>query len=73
MLQLKVHHVWKSVKIFRLTENMRIKSAARNLGIEETELNSFSNFLLAIGEGRFPNLANSNNLANVEIATGKNK
>ena len=64
---------WKYVKIFRLTENMRIKSAARNLGIEETELNSFSNFLLAIGEGRFPNLANSNNLANVEIATGKNK
>lgn len=45
---------WKEVTQFKLTINMRIKSAAINSGVDESKLNSFSEFLLAIGEGRMP-------------------
>lgn len=53
---IKKNKFWKNVVKLKLTENMRIKSAAANLGKDDTQLNKFSEYLLAIGEGRVPNL-----------------
>ena len=49
---------WKFGKKFRLHDNMRIKTAALNQGVGADQLNSFSEFLLSIGEGREINVAN---------------
>jgi hypothetical protein len=46
------------VTIFKLKTNMRIISAALNLGVDVDKLNEFSNFLLNIGEGKVPPLTN---------------
>ena len=51
---LKNTKFWKDVKVYKLTENMRIKSAAINQGVSESEINKFAQFLLQIGEGIFP-------------------
>ena len=50
---------WHLVKVFKLTENMRIKSAALNIGVCQQKCNEFAEYLLKIGEGLIPNLINS--------------
>ena len=50
---------WEHVEQYKLIENMRIKSAALNQGVDSNQLSSFSDFLLSIGEGRYPLLSNS--------------
>ena len=47
---LKFSYLWKSVQVFHLTENMRIKIS----GSKEAEM--FSNFLLSIGDGSIGDL-----------------
>ena len=43
---------WKNVINYKITENMRIKSAAANQGIDSSQLNMFSEYLISIGEGK---------------------
>ena len=50
---------WHQVTKLKLIENMRIKSAAANQGKETSQLNKFSEYLLAIGEGLITNTLNT--------------
>ncbi len=56
---LKFTKFWPSVKIFKLTQNMRIKSAAMNQGQSESTLNQFADYLIKLGEGLLPYSTNS--------------
>jgi ATP-dependent DNA helicase PIF1 len=47
------------VTLFGLHENMRIKTAALNQGVDSSQLNQFSDFLISIGEGKVPNVKTS--------------
>ena len=49
---IKKNSFWKNTKMVKLTENMRIKSAASNDGVELSKLEEFSDFLLSVGEGK---------------------
>ncbi len=49
---IKKNKFWDQVQQVYLTENMRIKSAAVNKGVESSKLNEFADYLLAIGEGK---------------------
>ena len=46
-------YLWRDVRVLELLENMRIK-AARLAGAPNHELEWFSDYLLAVGEGRSP-------------------
>lgn len=48
---IKKNTFWNKVRQLHLTENMRIKSAAANKGVDSSKLNDFADYLLAIGEG----------------------
>ena len=50
---------WPDVKQFKLTENMRIKSASINQNKSSSDLMGFARFLLNIGEGLITNIQNS--------------
>ena len=50
---------WPDVKKFKLTENMRIKSASINQNKSSSYLMGFARFLLNIGEGLITNIQNS--------------
>ena len=56
---LKNTDFWNDVKQFKLTENMRIKSAAINQNRNSTDLMEFATFLLNIGEGLIKYIQNS--------------
>ena len=58
---------WQFVTKFNLNENMRIKTAALNQGVDSSQLNSFSDFLLSIGEGRERNLPNCKYIDEIQL------
>jgi len=58
---------WPNVTQLHLIENMRIKTAALNQGVETSQLSSFSEFLLSVGEGRIENKQNSKFIDEIEL------
>ena len=58
---------WKFFKQFQLTENMRIKSAARNQGKPTHLLNEFSDYLLKVEEGLITPFNNSKYIDEIEL------
>ena len=58
---------WNQVIKLKLTENMRIKSAAANQGKETSLLDKFSEYLLAIGEGLIKNTLNTKYLDDIIV------
>ena len=64
---IKMAPFWKYVTTFHLKDNMRIKSAAINLGINLSQLNKFSDYLLSIGEGLMPNQQNTKYVDEIQL------
>jgi hypothetical protein len=58
---------WRFVKRFDLIDNMRIKTAAINNGVETAQLDSFSKFLISIGEGLQPIVPNSKFIDEIQL------
>jgi len=66
---LKNTRFWKFVRLHKLTENMRIKSAAINQGVSADKINEFSKLLLNIRDGYAPYLNNSRYLDDIQLPT----